>query len=161
MDAPRVPAPSPTGWSRFLTGLGGAWIAVAILWVANAEWRISRDAVVVTMIANPRDGQEVRAERTLRDPRDDVAEIYGTPVGSPIELVLRGGARSPLLITPVEQPARRLLPVEHRLDAPTPAHARLAAGLGSLGLAGAGVILYLVGRARRRRIDLSVPPPPP
>ncbi|MFM8386607.1 MAG: hypothetical protein ACKOCB_07330 [Planctomycetia bacterium] len=93
-------------------------------------------------------GPEEQAEwRRLRDARDDPAEIYGQPEGSPLRVIV---PRSRLLAPP-EAPGRLLLPVE-RARGEAPLQARVLWGWAGLGC---GVLatgaLLLAWRARRGR----------
>ena len=68
--------------------------------------------VSVTYLDQPRTEAEVEEARSLRDPRDPVAELYGVPVpGRAERRLLLDRSR---LITPREDPGLRLLPLAER-----------------------------------------------
>lgn len=130
--------------------LGALLVAAAVALLAFREFAIANGRVTVTLLVHPRGAAAQRQARAQRDARDDVAEIYGTPVGQPIELVIPGGSASPRLLVPAEAPDRRFLPVEALSDFRKPLTERLIGVEFGLGVAAAGLVSWRLGRARRR-----------
>lgn len=129
--------------------VGVALVAVGALVIAGTERKIAHERLIVTVIANVRSPTERDAARAFLDRNDDIAEIYGVPVGSPVELV--ADASDPAFLTPAEAPTRRLLPRERLLEFAKPAGLRLKGYAIAGTMLAVGVLLLVIARATRGR----------
>lgn len=102
----------------------------------------------VTLLMRLHDATERAEARAIYDPRDDVAEIYGRvePKGH-LRVIVFDDTR---LITPAEDPSRRLLFVDRPAGASVlPARTLWGrAGYLMFGLAALGIVLLWRGRSR-------------
>lgn len=147
-------------------GRRSAWTQAGLALLAGSGWvayrverRIFHDTRTVTVITNVHSEAERAEARRTRDPRDDIAEIYGVPIGSPIDLVISGRGAKSRCIAPVEAPDRRFV---DRRDLPrldTPIAARIKGHALSLGVALGGGAALLVARWRRGRNPPATPMP--
>jgi hypothetical protein len=133
-------------------------LALAVLGIAGLEFALARLGVRATVLPRRNPPAEEDEQRRVRDPRDDVAEIYGVPVGgADLEVVLVDEDR---FVTPREAPDRRLLAVAPG-EAP-PLQARTVRYAGRAAAAVLAVAGALLGAWPRRRPDaVSCPPPTP
>ena len=89
--------------------VGCALIGLAVLVAGAAELVARLSSVPVTLLSRGNSPEEQEEQRHLRDLRDDIAEIYGVPVGTGTVDVL--GVDESQFIRPREDPDRRLLVV--------------------------------------------------
>lgn len=105
----------------------------------------------VTMMTGRHDQAEVTEWRTLRDPADDPAEIYGQPLpGGPTRVFLVPGPSGAPLVSMPEDATRQLLFVDEGHPPP-----RMRTGPLLTWSIGVGALLWAVGAAlaaRRRAI---------
>jgi len=148
---PGLAPPPPRRGPVAPTRIGATLVVAAFLAAALTEARLARDTITVTVIANRRSAPEREEARRRRDPRDDVAEIYGVPIGAPIDVVEPPWGRRGASIVPVEAPTRRLLALEDFPRHATPAAVRLVGWALALGLAVIGTAVVAFARRRRRR----------
>ncbi len=143
-------------------------LAVALLglavWISfRTERRILHDTRTVTVITNVKTEAERAQARRHRDVRDDIAEIYGVAVGSPLDVVPPTSRSRASWIAPVEDPNRRLLPLRHLDRFKRPLSVRLTGHGTALGVAATGLAALAIGRRRRlrsqRRAALAVAAP--
>jgi hypothetical protein len=121
-------------------------VLIAVTWVAVLAF-----SEEVQILARRHDPADEAAARSARDPRDDVAEIYGIPEGRPVRVVFPEATHR---IDPPEAPGRVLLFVD-RAHGESPLLARTLAATGSAGgalLLAAGAAL-LLGARRPRTAD--------
>jgi hypothetical protein len=133
------PAPAGRDTRRLRRSAGKVAIALGALLLA-ATWTAVLAFSEEVQILWRRHGPAEEAEaRTLRDERDDVAEIYGVPEGRPVRVVF---PETRDRIEPPEAPGTVLLAVD-RARGSTPLLARTLAGAGSAG----GLLLVVAGFA--------------
>src|SRR5262245_61010736 len=94
-------AAGPARFARLRRRAGhGALLLGALVLVAT--WAsILAFSEVVRILARRNDPRDEAEARRLRDPRDDVAEVYGIPEGDPVRVVFPDPAAR---IDPVEAP---------------------------------------------------------
>ena len=124
---------------RVLVGAALFWIGIVLAVGVFAGHE-------VTVLRTRHTVAEIAEWRALRDPRDDVAEIYGVadPIGPRRLLVWPWDDRLELFVPP-EDPRRTLLFVDRAPDA----HLVSARVLWPVGLGGAGLLLLGALFARR------------
>ncbi len=147
--------------TRLATALFVGAAAVSVL----TEVRLALDTVTVTVIASPRGEAGREAARRDLDPRDDRAEIYGVPIGGPVDVVEPLGGPRGAWIAPPELSGRRLLDREALGRYARPAAVRLEGHSVAFGLAALGALLRFASGSRRTaataRTAPAAPSPPP
>ena len=135
-------------------------LALAVLAVAGLELALARLGVRATLLSRRNTPAEEDEQRRVRDPRDDVAEIYGVPVGeADLEVVLVAADR---FVTPREAPDRRLLVVAPGEAPPLQARTvRYAGRAAAAVLAAAGVLVLAWPRRRPGAVPGPPATPPP
>ncbi len=104
----------------------------------------------VTLMTSRHDGLEIAEWRTLRDPSDDPAEIYGQPLpGGPERLILLPGASTATLAPLPEDASHVLLFVDE--GRPPPRLRAVAVLTWSVGVGALLMALGLALAARHRR----------
>ena len=103
--------------------------------------------VPVTYVLRPVGAQAREARRAIRDPRDDPAEIYGTPVPGGTERVLCW--KDARLVRPVEAPARALFLLPDPGDRPWSVRRLWVAALSLAALALVAALVLWRASARR------------
>ncbi len=132
-----------TAPGRLRRPLGLVAVAAGLLFPGVALTLDAAFGVEVTILSRRWSAEEEREQRRLRDPRDDVAEIYGTPEGRPVRVLF---PRRESLIEPREEPGRRLLAVDRlRGDTVLQSSAVRFAGLvaGAVFLLAGGILVLL------------------
>jgi len=142
------------------SAVGILLLVLAVLGIVGLELALARLGVRATLLSRRNTPAEEDEQRRVRDPRDDVAEIYGVPVGGvDLEVLFVDADR---FVTPREAPDRRLLPVAPG-EAP-PLQARTVRYVGravAAALGAGGLLLWAAPRWRPRAGSRPRPTPPP